>query len=198
MRMQRFFNTDFELTELRKLERSKEKFLIVSNHRSHLDVFLFISKIDGLQLIAKKALFKVPVLSLMMKLTRQIPAEKGDWKSFEEATQIMQQRIHEGERLLVFPEFKRCESGQLGMNTYSTLPFQIAMKENAKVLPVVVYGTDKVWPKGSLHLKSLNQKQYVVALEAIDSSTFASAKDLRDKVFEISENKLKELAAREL
>jgi 1-acyl-sn-glycerol-3-phosphate acyltransferase len=198
LKMQRFFNPCYELEELKELEKNKEKFLLVSNHRSHLDVFLFLSKIDGLQVVAKKALFSVPILNIMMILTKQIPAEKGDWKSLEKATQIMRERLNNGERVLVFPEFKRCEANFMGINSYSMLPFQIAIQEGLKVLPMVVHGTDSVWPKGSLHFRVKKQVQRVVALEAIDAKNFESAKDLRDKVYNLSQNKFKELNTLEL
>ncbi|MEZ4814364.1 MAG: 1-acyl-sn-glycerol-3-phosphate acyltransferase [Bdellovibrionota bacterium] len=192
--MQKFFKPHYDLKELRTLEEKNERFLIVSNHRSHLDVFLFIAQIKGLQLLAKKSLFKVPLLNIMMILTRQIPAEKGDWKSLEAATLILQQRIRAGEKVLIFPEFKRCEAGLLGTNAYSLLPFRLAIQEKIKILPLVVYGTDQVWPKGSLKLKTQNVRQNVVALQVIDSQNYQSAKELRDKIQALSQDKYVELS----
>jgi len=192
MSLQQFYKADYRLDELRKLEKSNERFLMVSNHRSHLDVFLFLTQVEGIQVLAKKALFSVPILNWMMILTEQIPAEKGDWKSLEAATQIVHHRIQNRKRVLIFPEFKRCEGGLEGINSYSMLPFQIALKEKIKVLPFVVLGTDKVWPKGTLNL-NVTPKQLVVALEPVDATHFESAKDLRDKVYSLTQNKIREL-----
>lgn len=192
MSLQKFYKAEYRLDELRKLERSNERFLMVSNHRSHLDVFLFLTQIEGIQVLAKKALFSVPILNWMMILTEQIPAEKGDWKSLEAATQIVHQRIQNGKRVLIFPEFKRCEGGLQGLNSYSMLPFQIALKEKVKILPFVVLGTDQVWPKGTLNL-NIKPKQIVLALEPIDTVQYDSAKELRDKVHSMTQNKIREL-----
>jgi 1-acyl-sn-glycerol-3-phosphate acyltransferase len=128
----------------------------------------------------------------MMILTRQIPTEKGDWKSLQEAAQTVQKRLQHGERVLIFPEFKRCEGNFEGVNPYSMLPFQIALHEKVKILPLVVYGTDHVWPKGSLNLNT-KPKQRVIALEAIDTKLFESAQELRDKVYSMTQNKVMEL-----
>ncbi len=191
MSLQKFYKPDYRLEELRKLEKNNETFLMVSNHRSHLDVFLFLTQVEGIQVLAKKALFSVPILNWMMILTEQIPAEKGDWKSLEAATQIVHQRIQNGKRVLIFPEFKRCEAGLEGVNSYSMLPFQIALKEKVKILPFVVLGTDKVWPKGTLNL-NVKPKQLVIALEPLDATQYDSAKELRDKVHSMTQNKIRE------
>jgi 1-acyl-sn-glycerol-3-phosphate acyltransferase len=179
LKMQSWFDPYFELAELRKLEATGEKFLLVSNHRSHLDVFLFISQIDGLQLLAKRSLFYVPVLGMMMRLTRQIPAEKGDFKSLDQATQTIRTRLQRNERVLIFPEFTRCPPGSRSVKSFSLLPFQIAMQENIKILPLVVSGTDDIWPKGSIFLRASNRKQKVVALQPIDAREFSSVDELR-------------------
>ena len=192
LRMQKWFHIDADLEELRKLEESQERFLLVSNHRSHLDVFLFISQIHGLQILAKSALFYVPVLGFMMKVTRQIPARKGDFKSLDRAFALIRKRMMNGERILVFPEFTRCEAHWKDVNSYSLLPFQLAKKENIKILPLVVSGTDEIWPRGSLYLRASHRKQKVVALAPLSPGEFSSVDEFRNKVHKLTREKLLE------
>ena len=184
LRMQPWYRPEYCLEELTKIKKrsSPQGILLISNHRSHLDVFLFLSQVKGIQVLARESLFKVPVLNLMMKLTRQIPAQSGNLKSLARAAEIIRERLRSGESVLIFPEFTRCPAHFCGVQPFSLLPFQIAVQEKVAILPLVVTGTDEAWPRGTLRLKRSSRKQKIVALPAIEIHGTEDLQKLRDFV----------------
>jgi 1-acyl-sn-glycerol-3-phosphate acyltransferase len=158
----------------------KTGYLLVSNHRSHLDSFLLLSRVPGIRILAKKSLFYVPFLGLMMRLTRQIPTERGKLGSFWTAIEVIRENLRRGEAVHVFPEMTRCPPGFVGTQDFLTAPFLTAIQEKVPVLPIAFKGTDAAWPKGYFGLwraQPISAKK----LEIIDPSQFTSAEALRDE-----------------
>ena len=157
-------------------------YLLISNHRSHLDTFILLAHICGLRILAKKSLFAIPFLGVMMILSRQIPTARGRVDSFMQALQLIRVRLRLGERVHIFAEMSRCPAGFAGgTQNFSLAPFLIAHQENILIIPIVFRDTDLVWPKGVFGL-SYRQPIQVRALEVIDPSQFASAELLKNAV----------------
>jgi 1-acyl-sn-glycerol-3-phosphate acyltransferase len=154
--------------------------LVVSNHRSHLDVFILLSKIVGLRILSKHSLFYVPFLGVMMWLMRQIPVRPG-LENFVNSMETVRSRLKAGEVVHVFPELTRCQPGHRGTLNFSSLPFQIAIQEKLSILPVAIKNTDSTWPKGRNGI-SFRSKIEARGLAIIDSSQFTSAMQLKNEV----------------
>ncbi|HEX4926009.1 MAG TPA: lysophospholipid acyltransferase family protein [Bdellovibrionales bacterium] len=155
--------------------------LIVSNHRSHLDAFILLSRVAGIRILAKDSLFRVPFLGIMMRLMHQIPVKSGQMESYFEAMEVVKARLSRGETVHVFPELTRCPPGFRGTLKFSVLPFQAAIQQNAKILPVVFKGTDLAWSKGTLGI-SWRAPIVARALEPVDPAAFSSALELKNAV----------------
>ncbi len=151
--------------------------LLASNHRSHLDVFLLLARVRGIHILAKSSLFYIPFLNVMMKVTGQIPIRRGHLDSFWNAMKIAQKRLKAGEVVHVFPEMTRCALGMRGTNAFMTAPFLAAREAGVPILPIVIEGTDRIWPRGWFGLHA-GHKVRVRALPAVDPLIFASAEDL--------------------
>ena len=164
-----------------EIPRLPGRVLVVSNHRSHLDVFLLLSRIPGLRIVAKQSLFGIPFLGFMMRMMEQIPVTSGSLDGFYGAMEIVRAKLRAGETVHVFPELTRCEPGYDGVRNFSLLPFQIAIQEKARVLPVMVKGTDSVWGKGELGIH-FRRSIAVKALDLIDAQEFKTAQDLKTAV----------------
>jgi 1-acyl-sn-glycerol-3-phosphate acyltransferase len=158
--------------------KGARKVLFVSNHRSHLDVFLFLTVIPGVRILAKKALFSVPFLAPYMRFTRQIPVEQGRIDLFLEAMERVRERIELGENVLVFPELTRCPAGYQGTQNFSLAPFKVAKDIGALVIPVVVQETDTVWPKGRLGL-SFRRPVRLKILEPLNPDNYETSESLK-------------------
>lgn len=161
--------------------KTSRSLLFVSNHRSHLDVYTYLAQIPGLRIVARASLFKVPGLGLAMRLMRNIPLARHDYDSLDNCIATVRRGMKNGDSILLFPELTRCEKGTTGTNKFITLPFIIAKQENALVVPLVVSGTDDIWPKG---ITGFNRHKAFksVSLAPVDAMNFSSAKELKEAV----------------
>jgi 1-acyl-sn-glycerol-3-phosphate acyltransferase len=152
--------------------------LLVSNHRSHLDAFLLLSRVSGIRIMAKSAIFSVPFLGLIMRLSRQIPVERGRVDAFFAAMDVVRARLRAGQTVHIFPEMTRCAPGYQGTLGFSSAPFLAALQENVPVIPIAFRGTDSAWPRGTFGL-SFRQPIEARALEPILPGQFTTADALR-------------------
>lgn len=155
--------------------------LLISNHRSHLDAFLVLSSVPGVRLFAKAPLFRIPFLGQAMWATGQIPVEQGRVDSFMEAIERLRLNLRRGETAHVFPEMTRCPVGYPGTQSFNLAPFHAAIQEGTPIVPVVVAGTDRVWPKGASLLRS-GLVVKVRSLAPVLPASFGSAEELRAEV----------------
>lgn len=156
------------------------KGITVSNHRSHLDAFILLSRIPGVRLVCKDSLLRVPFLGLMMRLGRHIPIRGGSTESYFQAMEKVREGIRQGDFVHVFPEMTRCPLGWQGTLKFHLAPFHIAFQERIPVTPIVFRGTDTVWPKGKTAI-SFRQPVSIRTLEPIDPGLFPSAEALSDE-----------------
>lgn len=156
--------------------------LLVSNHRSHLDVFLLLSRVPGIRVLAKSSLFKIPFLGQMMRYSRQIPVERGRLDAFIKAMDTIRYELRRGEHVHVFPEMTRCAPGFEGVQTFLTAPFHAAIQEKALILPLVVKGTDRFWPKGVFGLVWRAEPCSLEALPFVEADRFPTAEALRNEI----------------
>jgi len=156
--------------------------LLISNHRSHLDTFLLLGRISGVRVLAKRGLFAVPFLGLVMWTSRQIPIRRKSLKSFVEAMDEIGERLAAGETVHVFPEMTRANADFDGVADFNPGPFLTAMKIGAPILPLAMLGTSETWPKGSFALRrgaNVNVKA-LAPIRAEDYSRFLGAKELAE------------------
>lgn len=156
------------------------KGITVSNHRSHLDAFILLSRIPGVRLVCKDSLLRVPFLGLMIRLGRHIPIRSGSAQSYYQAMEKVREGIRAGDAVHVFPEMTRCPPGWQGTMKFHLAPFHVAFQEKIPVTPIVFRGTDAAWPKGRMAL-SFRQPVSIQTLEPIDPSRFPSAEALSDE-----------------
>ena len=173
MLIQPWFRGDVELD----LPQNGKGCLLVSNHRSHLDAFILLSRVEGIRILAKSSLFHIPFLWPMMRLSKQIPVKRGNLQSFFQAIDRVEALVSQGDTVHVFPEMTRCERGFSGTQSFSIAPFRSAMKGGFDVVPIVIEGTDEVWPKSTLGL-CFRQPVRVRSLKALDPKKFSSADEL--------------------
>ncbi len=163
--------------------------LLISNHRSHFDVFILLAHVQGIKILAKSSLFFIPFLGIMMRVTGQIPISRGHLDSFLQALEKVRHCLRAGQTIHIFPEMTRCAWGHQGTLHFSIAPFHIAIQEKIQIFPIVFINTDQAWPKsylGILYRKPLRAQ----ILRPIDSSQFQSAELLCKEVKKRIDNEL--------
>lgn len=125
--------------------------IIAANHKSYLDPIMIALAVQGRQVnfMGKDSLFKIPVLSTIIKWLNTFPVKRGTADKAAIAHSL--KLLKNGEVLLIFPEGTRIRNGGLG-KPYPGVT-AIALKTGAPIVPIGIIGTDKVVPNGSKTLR---------------------------------------------
>lgn len=119
--------------------------LIAPNHVSHLDPPLVGCTCPRLlKFMAKEELFRVPVLSPLIRSLGAFPVKRG--ANDTAAIRKTLDWLESGEAVLMFPEGQRGDGKTMG----AVLPgiAVLAKKTKAQIVPVGVSGTEIVMPRG--------------------------------------------------
>lgn len=172
--------------------RLPERCLTISNHRSHLDMFLLLARVRNIRAVAKADLFRIPLLGPMMYVLRQFPIDRGNVESYWQTMDAAVLAAKEGDPVHVFPEMTRCEPGHVGTDTFHLAPFRVALRAGVPVVPIVIHGTDRCWPKG--HVGCFPGSVRIESLEPVSPTGYSDAAQLRDDVRRRIDDRLRELA----
>ena len=134
----------FKIEGEEKISRN-QSYVIISNHQSILDILLLDNISGDYRWISKAENFRVPILGLSMRMANYISIERGNKESavrmFDEARRSLERNIS----IMMFPEGTRSKTDAL--LPFKTGAFQLAMRTDKPILPVVVDGTGAVLPK---------------------------------------------------
>lgn len=158
-------------------------FISVSNHRSHLDMFFLLARIANIRVIAKRSLFYVPFLGIMMRVMKMIPVKRGDTGSYLKALETAKCAVTENDPVHIFPEMTRCEAGFPGVQPFNLAPFKMIREAGVPLIPIVFCDTDRAWPKGKNAL-SFRRKVKVRALPPLFPKDYPDAESLRQAAWE--------------
>lgn len=124
--------------------------LILSNHQGAFDIPVLQAYLPiSFRWVAKRSLFKLPLVGWSMTLAGYIPVDREQGSKAYRSLKKASEQIVSGTSVVLFPEGTRSADGEL-------LPFKrgafllAAMCKNAMILPVAVHGTKSIMKKGSL------------------------------------------------
>jgi 1-acyl-sn-glycerol-3-phosphate acyltransferase len=121
--------------------------LLAANHQSYLDPPFVASVLPReMHFMARRSLFRNPVFrALIVRYNAfAIERDRADVKGVKSAIE----RLEAGNILLVFPEGTRTRDGSVGpMKAGIGL---LAERAAVPIVPVLIMGAHKVWPKGRL------------------------------------------------
>ena len=121
-----------------------------ANHLSALDIPVLLAMIPGqFRIMAKKELFRYPVLGWHLKRSGQIPIVFGDAHASVSSLKRAGRTLRRGLPLMVFPEGGRSPDGQL--QPFMGGAFFAAIAEQAPVIPIAIVGTYELLPMNSFH-----------------------------------------------
>jgi 1-acyl-sn-glycerol-3-phosphate acyltransferase len=138
--------------------------VLVVNHQSWLDPIVMLSLERRLSGPARGYLFRVPVMRTVLKLGRFYLSDRGEPAPLDRMRQGVQDALdHKGE-LLFFPEGTRTKTGEIG--AFHLGAFRMAVEHRLPIQPVVIDGLHRVFPSGSLIVKT--RCRYLVRVRYLD------------------------------
>lgn len=126
-----------------------QRYVVVSNHVSNFDIpVLFRAVPTPIRFLAKKELYKIPLLGPGMNAAGIVKVDRGGARSTREAINTAAAETYRrGFSLLVFAEGTRSRTGE--MADFRTGAVRIARDNEADLLPVVISGSFDINPPGS-------------------------------------------------
>ncbi len=185
---------DLEVSGLEKVDTSRSH-VVVANHQSNLDIMVCFAAIPlPIRFLAKKELFKVPILAPAM---RAIGIVEVDRQARSAAlTSINEQSaevVRRGHSLIIYPEGTRSRSGQIA--PFKKGAFTMAVAAGMPVLPVTIHGAWQAWQPETLVVHG--GKIRVVIDDPIPTEGLhrADVESIRNKAFEVVDGRFERLAA---
>ncbi len=127
--------------------------VVAANHESFADILVLLASLPlPVRFLAKRTIFRVPVLGWSIRAAGFVPVDRGDRARGTTAVEAALKLLKAGRCLIVFPEETRTRTGGL-------LPFKpgaalLALRSGAPLLPLGVAGTRRALPPGSFAIRS--------------------------------------------
>ncbi|WP_437948922.1 lysophospholipid acyltransferase family protein [Sorangium sp. So ce296] len=129
--------------------RPGERYVIAANHQSTLDILALLVVLQArapFRFLAKRALFRVPVLGWGMRLYGHTPVDRGRARGAVADLGAAQRNLMRRWSTVFFPEGTRSATGRL--LPFRPGAFRVAAAAGARVLPVTLVGAGALQPKG--------------------------------------------------
>jgi len=121
--------------------------IFASNHVSNADpIALFPAIPRRLSVIAKKELFRIPILSFGMRQAKFVPLDRSERKAAAASVNMALEYLKQGLSFVVFPEGTRSLDGRMG--PFKKGAFLMAIHAAVPVVPVSLVGTQHLLRKG--------------------------------------------------
>src|SRR5215467_15408092 len=171
--------------------------IVVSNHESYADILVLLSSLPlPVRFLAKRGIFRVPVLGWSIRAAGFVPVDRGDRSRSFATVETALKRLGKGRSLVVFPEETRTRNGEL--SPFKKGAAMLASKTGFPILPVGIAGTRQVLPRGTWNAKRGRVVLCVGEPLAADPSTHARKEmtaRMKDSVAALREEATKELSA---
>ena len=169
------------------------QYIFLSNHVSNLDPPVLLPVIPGMtSAFLKRELMKIPLLGTALRMGKFVPVSRGN--SREEARRSVDAAVdalRSGLHITIFPEGTRSPDGRL--QPFQKGAFFLAEGTGAPIIPVVIRGTERMMPKGTLQIEP--GEAVIRFLPAIRPQDYASREELMEAVRSAMENELSRLSA---
>ena len=126
-------------------------FVVAANHQSYSDILVLLASLPlPVRFLAKRSIFRVPVLGWSIRAAGFVPVDRGNRARGISTVEAALKLLRAGRSLVIFPEETRTSTGEL-------LPFKsgaaiLALRSGFPLLPVGIAGTRRVLPRGTLQM----------------------------------------------
>lgn len=129
-----------------------EPVVYAANHSSMFDIWALFATLPGsVRFVAKRELFRIPLLGGAMHAAGHIPIDRAARKQAFQAYDEAARTIQRGLSAIVFPEGTRSRTGEL--LPFKNAPFAMAIAAQVPIVPVYVHDTFDILPKGGVRLR---------------------------------------------
>lgn len=125
----------------------RRPYVMVCNHLSQADIPLISNLPWEMKWVAKKELFDIPVVGWMMKLAEDIAVDRQAANRKKATFKQASYYLSHNSSVMFFPEGTRSVNGKL--NAFTRGAFELAIREQVPILPLVIDGTQNCLPKRS-------------------------------------------------
>jgi len=164
-------------------------YVFMCNHQSALDIYTLLACLPlSFKWIAKRQLFKIPFIGWAMTRTGYISIDREKPREALKAMEEAARKIRAGMNIIIFPEGTRSFDGNL--LTFKKGGFTLALRAMVPIVPIGVYGTSQLQPKGSFIPKKkgviyINIGEPII-LEGLDRSAKTKVMDdVRERIEEL-------------
>jgi 1-acyl-sn-glycerol-3-phosphate acyltransferase len=131
---------------------AERSYIFMSNHISNLDPPITLPLIPRrTSVMVKKGLFKVPILSQIMRIGSLVPVDRANRDAGITALREAVRAIEQGLNMTIYVEGKRSFDGKL--LPFKKGPFYLAEECNVPIVPITISGTEAVMPKARFAIR---------------------------------------------
>jgi 1-acyl-sn-glycerol-3-phosphate acyltransferase len=142
---------EIEVSGLENFAKNKS-YVFMANHQSMLDVAVIALIPQFVHVIAKKEMFKVPVIGQAMKIVECVSVDRkgkrGGRKSIDKAVSLIKEKKYS---FLIFPEGTRSLNGKL--QQFRRGGFYLALNSGVPIVPLTITGSFELMPKCNFFIK---------------------------------------------
>lgn len=170
----------------------KRPVVLVSNHRSLVDILALYKLRRPFKWTSKAENFKLPFVGMVLSLTHSVRIQRGSARAGLQFLSRAEEEMKKGSSILIFPEGTRTRKGV--MRPFMEGAFVLAKKTGSGIIPIVHTGTEKTFDSRSWVLKG-RADIHIRVLDEIDAGEVRQTdlKELMGRIREIMERGLAEL-----
>jgi 1-acyl-sn-glycerol-3-phosphate acyltransferase len=126
-----------------------------ANHQSYLDIPVVFARLPAdFRIMAKASLFHFPFLGWHLRRSGHMPVERQNPTRAARSLLAAAAHVRRGTAVFIFPEGGRSPDGRL--QEFKTGAFLLAIKAEARVVPVTIRGTLAALPMHSWNIRPSN------------------------------------------
>lgn len=160
-------------------------YVVVANHLSTLDIMACLLAVPlPIRFLAKKELFRVPVLAQGMRMVGIIEVDReARGAVHSEVNRQSRELIEKGRSLIIYAEGTRPRNGV--MKPFKKGAFTMAISSGLPVLPLSIHGSYEAWPPGTPLVRGGVIKIVLDKPVETEGMTTSDTGDLRNQVREV-------------
>ncbi len=155
-------------------------YMFMSNHVSNLDPLILCPLVPRrTSVLAKKAIWRVPILAQALDLAEIVPVDRENRESAIQSVRRAGEVMRHGINMTLFPEGTRSRDGRL--LPFKKGPFHLAAETGFPIVPITILGTYEMMPKGSVIVRSGTVT--LIFHPPVDPRQFSSREELMQAVW---------------